>query len=281
MPPRSLDPIPFAHPFTRADLAGAGLTVARLRGWRERNEVREIARGVYIASDLPCPPELAAIWSERSVVKGLLPVSVVGAAHLHGLWIPPNPSVAQQRSDRRHSIPPEVLQELGQLKVPCVAWTAIQLARWQKIEGALVALDSALRSAATVDDLRRYADLISNWPGSGAIRSALDAVDARSESPLESWSRGLMIRHGIPRPDLQHRLHIRGRTYYADFYWAQARVVGEADGLGKYTDREAVHGEKRRQGHMQGAGHSVYRWGWPEVIGDARPWLHGLRRLLG
>ena len=89
-----------------------------------------------------------------------------------------------------------------------------------------------------------------------------------------------MLRNGIPNPVLQHRMRIRGRTYFADFYWKDQQVVGEADGMSKYTDRDVIDDEKRRQGDLQGAGYVVHRWGWPEVRGDARPWLLGLRRLL-
>lgn len=280
MSPKLSSPVPFIGPFTTADLGAAGVTPAALRGWRERKEVEEIARGVFVTSGAQLD-ELSAIWSSRLVATGRTPVSSIGAAAIHGLWTPPRPDRSNLSHDRRRVVPSEHLTRRGKLLVPTLEWTAVQLTRGQHLEGALIAIDSALRCGAAVESLREVAELCSCWPGVSAVFTALEHGDGQSESALESWSRGLMIRHGIPVPELQHKLRVGQRNYFADFFWPSARVIGEADGMAKYVSADIVANEKRRQGQIQGAGYTVYRWGWPEVVGDARRWLYGLRRALG
>jgi hypothetical protein len=50
-----------------------------------------------------------------------------------------------------------------------------------------------------------------------------------------------------------------------DFYWDDFGVVGEADGDGKYGDRQALIAEKRRQERLEEAGLVVVRWGWQDL----------------
>ena len=71
---------------------------------------------------------------------------------------------------------------------------------------------------------------------------------------------------GLPSPVTC--LEVRGRSgrqYFADFAWPGRRVIGEADGTGKYglTDREvteALRAERRRQRDLEDAGWTVVRW---------------------
>lgn len=124
--------------------------------------------------------------------------------------------------------------------------------------------------------------MMERWPGVKALVQAVAEGNALSGSALESWSRGLMIRHGLPSPVLQHPIRVAGRTVYPDFIWLEQRVIGEADGSDKYgTSGADVYAEKRRQAELQAAGYLLYRWGWPEVRDDVLPWIHGLCRALG
>ena len=42
-------------------------------------------------------------------------------------------------------------------------------------------------------------------------------------------------------------------------------MIGEADGLLKYTDATVLRAEKRRQERLERAGHVVVRWSWAEI----------------
>lgn len=266
--------LPFTAVFTQRDVVAAGCTRAMVRGWRERGEVVTIANGVFAPSGMEKLDEVREIFQSRQVANGEIPVPVLGAARLHGLWIPPDPHPALRKPPT--AVPDEYLHELHGLKVPSIAWTAMNLARWQQLPGVLVAFDSAIRLGADVGELRELANVAYCWPGSRDLASAVDHVDRLSGSALESWSRGLMIRTKLPKPVLQHRIRYRGRTYYADFCWPELGLIGEADGLSKYENANAIAGEKHRQEDLQALGYRIFRWTWKSVYPDSRPWRHAL-----
>lgn len=272
--------VPFDRPFTSADVEAAGLRIATLRGWRERNDVVEITSGVFIARALATSDRWRIIYSSRAVASGRRPVTIAGAAMIHGLWTPPALPAVTHGSTRRHTIPDGVIERRGGLLVPSREWTAVQLARWQPLHAAVIPLDSALALGSARGNLHELAAHMTSWPGAAELVAAVAESDGRSESPLESWSRLLMVQLGLPRPQLQHDVRIRARRYRPDFLWPDHKVIGEADGMGKYSNNEAIDDEKRRQGHLQGAGYLVYRWGWAEVRPDPWHWGEGLRQLL-
>lgn len=272
--------IPFDRPFTSSDLEPVGIRIGTLRGWRERNDVVEIAKGVFIAAALPQADTWRTIYSSRAIATGRRPVTIVGAALIHELWTPPRISQRAHHDTRRHTIPDDVLEHRGGLLVPSREWTALQLGRWLPAHAAVIPIDSALRLGSVREDLQGLLDRMPSWPGTGGLETAIAESDPQSESPLESWSRLLMVRLRLPRPEVQHELRIGNRTYRPDFLWAEQRVIGEADGMTKYTDSDAIGNEKRRQGQLQGSGYVVYRWGWAEVQSNPWLWGEGLRRLL-
>src|SRR5205807_703561 len=103
------------------------------------------------------------------------------------------------------------------------------------------------------------------WPGRRLAQAAIDEADGRAESPLESISRFRLVRAGVPRPELQVERVESGLRYRFDFYWRAQRVVGEADGLTKYSSVELLRTEKRRELAIQDCGLEVVRWSWDEI----------------
>lgn len=118
--------------------------------------------------------------------------------------------------------------------------------------------------------------------GIRAVDTAIHFVDPRSETPLESWSRGHMIVHGIPLPMLQQvLLGADGQSYRVDFCWPEARLIGEADGLAKYGDdpqsfRRAKAEEIHRQRALEKDNWRFVRWTWDDM---ARRPLEVMREL--
>ena len=47
-----------------------------------------------------------------------------------------------------------------------------------------------------------------------------------------------------------------------DFYWDEFGVAGEADGRGKYDDRDVLSAEKDRQEDLENLRLAVTRWRW-------------------
>jgi hypothetical protein len=87
-------------------------------------------------------------------------------------------------------------------------------------------------------------------------------ADPRAESPLESISRLGMHDHDLPAPESQVEIWVDGRLIgRVDFYWDEYRVIGEADGWGKYAnDWRKFRDQKRKDAYYERAGAVVTRW---------------------
>lgn len=191
------------------------------------------------------------------------------------------------------ALPAEHVAEVDGLRCTTVPRTAVDLARGSDLPAALVVMDSAMRLllARRIPDLTRRlrsdsvgrdaveearaslraaGEFVRGWPGGRTVAAAVDAADPRSESPFESWSRGWMLAVGLPAPELNVVVRGRsGRVYVGDFVWGEERVIGEADGVGKYGRtgpeiRSALRAERERQSDLEADGWRVVRW----VTGD-------------
>lgn len=156
--------------------------------------------------------------------------------------------------------------------IPCVvpSLAAMSAAAECTPEWAVAVMDSIgwQRPEARVD----LGELVDQWgslKGIGTVRRALPLVRIGSQTPLESISRIRLIGTGLPEPELQRAFHDRGGLIgYADMYWPEMRVIGEADGLAKYSTREDLIREKRREDRLRALGLSVVRWTWADIAGD-------------
>jgi very-short-patch-repair endonuclease len=167
------------------------------------------------------------------------------------------------------------------LRVTSVARTAVDVAAGASVPEALVVLDAAARRTLVEavgrrrvreNHARPLAVLEACRPMREAAavaatqrtRAHLDRVvvlaDPRRESPLESLSYGQMLLHGLPLPQMQVRIRTELGDAYPDFLWADARLIGEADGLTKYGHLDDLHREKLRQQALEVLGYRVIRW---------------------
>jgi len=261
--------------------------------------------------------ELARDQAVRAALITAPPGAVVShwwAAQRHGLWTPQRPdthvhlTVPGDHDDMDHGVrlhgsalPPEFVVRRGGVTLTSISRTAVDVARGQRLPEALMVLDSAARliggavgSTSALRDLgRRQAalrdalielraayDSVWSWPGSVIVRQAIPYVDPGSESPFESTSRGWLILDGVPAPRVGMPIRgASGAAYFGDFVWEASRLVGEADGLGKYggTDsdvRATLAAERRRQVDLEEAGWRFVRWDPREI---PHSWLRRLR----
>lgn len=141
---------------------------------------------------------------------------------------------------------------------------------------AVVAGDSALnKQIVTHADLETVA---SQWwfhPRSRRLRYAVSLLDAGAESPGESLSRLMFVRHWLPRPQTQ--FHVEGPAGFSawtDFAWPELGVLGEFDGKKKYMrdanddddPGDVVFREKRREDALRRLGWIVVRLVWAELF---------------
>lgn len=129
---------------------------------------------------------------------------------------------------------------------------------------ALAAMDMAF--LATLTDkrgLRRYADAIKGHPGVARLKSLADLA-APAESPMETRLRWLIIKAGLPTPEVQVELHDDAGRFVgrADLYYRAAHLVIEFDGG---NHRERLVSDDRRQNALVGAGYRVLRFTASEV----------------
>lgn len=127
----------------------------------------------------------------------------------------------------------------------------------------MVAADAALRTnSCSRDELGAVAEACRRWPGIKRARQVAAFADSRAGSPLESISRVAFHHYGLPRPILQA---IVGGYDEVDFLWEKHRVIGEADGMSKYTSPDVLHREKWRQEGIAQLGFTVFRWMWHDA----------------
>lgn len=159
---------------------------------------------------------------------------------------------------------------------------------------AVVTLDSALAplsrgevrgrndhgSARTVLDLNQFdAALERRLPirGHNHVARVRQFADGRSGSVGESFSRVVMHERGWPPPVLQQPFRdAYGLIGYVDFWWPGCGVIGEFDGVVKYsrgdmlaglTPAEAAIQEKRREDRLRAHPfvRGFARWMWNDI----------------
>lgn len=92
-------------------------------------------------------------------------------------------------------------------------------------------------------------------------------ADGRADGPLESITRVAYDEQGLPAPETQIEVRAPDGTFLGivDFLWREQRVVGEADGLGKYDRPLALQKEKMREEGLRACGLEVVRNVWDDV----------------
>jgi very-short-patch-repair endonuclease len=92
----------------------------------------------------------------------------------------------------------------------------------------------------------------------GRKLGSLVALAAPAESPMETRLRWLLIRRGLPRPEVQVNLgDERNRIGRVDLYYPEARLVLEYDGE---THRDRLVEDNRRQNQLLSAGYQLLRF---------------------
>ena len=198
---------------------------------------------------------------------------------------------------RTASLPPHhrVRDDAGYL-VTTPARTAVDLAAGRTLPEQLVLFDATARllieamlarprrsdyaADRLVEAAREHlADAAAATRRTGLL-AVIALADARRESPIESLSAGQMVLAGIPLPQFQHPFQTQLGTMYADCYWPEHQLIGEADGVVKYADPDAFEREKRREQALRDLGLRMVRWLGREVMADPEVVMARIRRAL-
>ena len=179
---------------------------------------------------------------------------------------------------RKHLVEPGMLtaDTVDGLLVTSRVVTVLDLAATVPFAEALVPLDHVLKAdiaralpALTKEELLAAAAGRYSAAAMRRVTAAVEFADARSGSPGESYSRGLIHTAGFAAPTLQHEVRsTTGFVAFTDFYWKETRTVGEFDGVEKYLKPEFLKGrtpgqvvvdEKLREDRIRATGLSVVR----------------------
>ena len=285
---------------TREQARQCGCPEPQIRRLIRAGDWKPLRRGVLAAAAVVQEPgrrrvaEAAAAW----LALGRRPVlSHTSAALLHHLVLPDDPAVELTADPRvlrwrrgdgfllhAATLVPRHTTERDGLPVTSVARTVVDLGRRLPFQQAVVLADDALhRRLVERDELERILRDCAVWPRIRHAARAVAASDELAESPLETVSRLLFARHGLPPPDCQTLIRDPRDGWHArvDFCWPRHRTVVEADGRLKYSTPADLWNEKLRQERIEEAGYVVLRVTWPQVTREPAATVARVLRAFG
>lgn len=243
--------------------------LARVRDDPARRHALEIAGLLLVlgCSAVAAGTSAAQIWGLETLTCPT-PDLVVVTTDVHA-----NGDRRSGHTLRTAALPTHHLATRFGVPVTSSARTVVDLARAGSLADGVVVADSALRKGrCSVAELPRILRDCGRWPGVGRAKQAVELADPKAESVLESVSRVAMQQQGLPAPRTQVTIgDSRGFRGRVDFLWEDFRVIGEADGLGKYeptvsrTTRDILRAEKRREERLTDLGFEIVRWGWEDA----------------
>ena len=247
--------------------------------WQEADQERRHLMNL-LGVQLQAPD--ANAYGPTAAVGWTLPVREIPALPMV-VRSPDAPRLAHVTLRRSQGIQSHVTTHAG-LAVTTLAKTVVDVASEVPLADALITIDAALRRGLPLKEL------LTTWEEAPPIRRrrqalrALKAGDPYSESWLESLSRGRMIERGMSLPLSNVVLRSGNRWVRVDHLLLELRVVGEADGVGKYGrpggPLTVVMRERGRHAWLEDLGFEVARWGTPEVAGDGVPMQQRIDRAI-
>lgn len=268
---------------TSAQARACGMTGKDITYLVRRGDWRRIQRAVYAAATLDLTPQVRAAAVALSAPTGAV-VSMDTAARLHGIDVVrkephEHASAADHRRDRRrllvHCCPlaeSDVTTVAG-IRVTTVRRTLLDLLRWSDRLTAIWACEDAVRKKIiTQAELSAIADNVGAEPFACPIRRRVSLVDPRSESPLETIIRLVLVDGGLPLPELQHVLSDpHGRVLARlDFAYVEWRIAIEADGRDAHDAVPALYRDRQRGNDVELAGWHVLRFTWYDATTPPR-----------
>lgn len=235
----------------------------RSRAWRR------LFPDVYACASLPVDHSRRA----RAVAALAVPGAVISGRSAAVLWGVPlagadddvectisagcrTGSISGVRVTRRTLAADETTRRAG-VAVTTPERTALDLARIQPLEEAVVALDRFVRAGlVTLDDVRTLATALTG-PGCRQVRKVAELADGLADSPQETRLRLLLHRSHLPRPVAQHVVRDGGRfVARVDFAWPDAKVAVEYEGRW-HGEAQNVERDRRRLNELRAAGWTV------------------------
>jgi hypothetical protein len=219
-----------------------------------------MGHGLYAWAGLADTPDLKL---EAALLR--LPASAAftgkTAAWLHGLDVAPCDPI----ETIKQPAPGDVVVRRG-FRTTSPVRTLFELSRRLRLTEAVVIADMALHPRL-VDKIE-----LSNWiesrkgqQGVCGARRVLEFAEAAVESPMETRLRMLLVLNGLPRPEVQVKLHDEGGVFVGrtDLYYRERKLALEYDGE---FHRLSLVEDNRRQNRLLAAGIRLLRFSASDVL---------------
>jgi hypothetical protein len=116
----------------------------------------------------------------------------------------------------------------------------------------------------TIPKLLEIADRQGRRPGALRLKRII-ATAAPTASVLEDVVLDLILKAGLPKPEINTPLWIGGRKVIPDFRWPQWKLIVEADGRTWHGDPIAREDDAERQALLEDYGERVVRVTWAQA----------------
>lgn len=250
-----------------------------------RGELERVAPRVYRSASVPRNPT-GALRAALAALPGAVAAIRVSSAHHQGLLeMPPNrPEIGGDlrragtvRRRRWFDVHHLVRLADGDLRehdgITCTSpeRTVLDLGRHARTEGELRAAALALREAARADNelpcrLDARVARERRVPGNSTMRELMSALPGSLvvRSPLEVDFPAFCLKHGIPLPQMNHRVD----GLDLDAAWIFARLAVELDTTSYHGDEVAFETDRERDGCLLEVGWRVLRVTKSQLLSD-------------
>ena len=281
---------------TRKQLHDAGLSDEAIDDRVAAAVFRQIHRGVFLHANLPCTERTrllagvlacgeGAVGSHRSaamvhafdgVVRYRPEILVVGTAL---------PRLSGATLHRTKLLDPADRVVVDQIPVTSRARTLLDLGAVLPFEVVEHIVQVAcVQKQVSERDLLAVLDRVGRRGrnGTAVLRAVVlqSIPDERLASMLEHDLHQLIVRSGIPMPELQFPVTLdNGDVVYLDFAWPDWMLAVEADGHRWHATRKALERDHARSRAIQRLGWDHHRYGWNDVHTHAQEVIAELRAL--
>lgn len=265
-------------PFTARDAAGCGIGRDQLRRLCRDRVLRRMLHGVYASSYLEDDLSLRA-----AAVALVLPPDAVlcrrSAAWLRGVDLrcpgesplqvevlvdvrrepPRRPGLVAHQS----TLPDQDVEVIRGLPVTSGVRTAVDLARYRPRTEGVVALDALAHAGhCRLEQVTAVLPSLRGRRGVRRLALAVSLADPRSESPMETRLRLVIVDAGLPTPDIQCEVLDRWGEVMArlDLAYPHCRLGIEYDGRIVHSAALAFSRDRERQNELLLAGWTLLRF---------------------
>lgn len=282
------------------DHGSVGVAALRARGISEKRlRSRELARPFRGIRATAVEPDLAG--RARQYAPRLRSGQAIGGVAAAALWGLPLPSwcdealvtvVVPRGAHRPRTAGIEsvslveerfVVQRIDELPVTSPVLTLCLLARTLDVDALIVVADALLaprdryprlrfpRPAATPERLAAACRTWRGAPGAERLRAALEEARPGVDSPMETPTRCMLVRAGLPEPEINGEIVVDGILIaQPDLLYREAKVAIEYDGEQHFADaRQRAHDIERDE-VLRALGWTVIRVTSAML---AQPWL--------